>query len=441
MSTILLLVVLLVFLFYDDSANCFDGIVNGDESGIDCGGSCVRICPASVTAPSVVWSDSFKIADGQYNAVAYVENINAIAATKSLEYTFTLYSQGQLVAERRGVAVLPPDSVYPIFEGRIITDGKEVTETRFTIEPVAVWQPATMGIEQFRVFDIRLRGADTLPRLTARIENTAIQSAQNVEIVTTLFNEDNEPLTASQTFIEELQGRNNQEVVFTWPESIAKTVRSCSVPSDVLLGIDLSGSMNNDGANPPEPITSALTAASGFVTRLSEDDQIGVVTFATEAETAVPLTSDKSAANRLISSLGISPAAETGFTNTVEALEEMKAELNSDRHSGDARRAAVLLTDGLPTGRVESEVLIAEALSVAKDMQENGVTLYVIGLGENVDRTFVYGLVENPEQAYFAANGSQLDQIYQTITGDLCESGTTKIDIIPKTTTNFVPLR
>ena len=212
-STVVVVSTVSFLLIYEDTANCFDGIINGDESGIDCGGSCVRICAASVTAPSVRWSDSFKIADGQYNAVAYVENSNSIAATESLGYTFTLISQGQVVAERSGVATLPPDSVYPIFEGRIMTDGKEVTETRFAIKPVNLWQPATMGIEQFQVTDIRLNGADTLPRLTAKIENTAIQPAQNVEIVTTLFNEDNEPLTASQTFINELAGREVKDVV------------------------------------------------------------------------------------------------------------------------------------------------------------------------------------------------------------------------------------
>ena len=199
--------------------------------------------------------------------------------------------------------------------------------------------------------------------------------------------------------------------------------------------------MNNDGANPPEPITSALNAAKGFVTRLSDSDQVGVVTFASEAANVLPLTAEKSTANTVINDLFISAAEETGFTNTVGALQVIRDELESSRHSPDARRAAVLVTDGLPTGHAESEILIEEATAVAKEMQQDGVTLYVVGLGENADKNFISGLVEDKNQAYFAASGNQLDQIYQTITGALCESGTTRIDIIPKTTTNFIPLR
>ena len=61
------------FAFIYESANCFDGEQNGEERGIDCAGECVRICAFETVQPKVLWSKSFKIVDGQYNAVAYVE--------------------------------------------------------------------------------------------------------------------------------------------------------------------------------------------------------------------------------------------------------------------------------------------------------------------------------------------------------------------------------
>jgi hypothetical protein len=112
--------------------NCFDLIQNGTETGVDCGGSCQRICEASIIPPLIQWSQSFKIVDGQYNAVAYVENKNKDIGTPELKYIFRLYDADGLIVEREGKTVLPPESVYPIFEGRVMTGTR--IPTRTTIE-------------------------------------------------------------------------------------------------------------------------------------------------------------------------------------------------------------------------------------------------------------------------------------------------------------------
>jgi hypothetical protein len=82
--------VLIYFLAFYNPASCFDGILNGQETFVDAGGTCVQIDPTTVIPPSLVWAKSFEIAEGQYNAVAYVENENQTAATPALEYTFQL---------------------------------------------------------------------------------------------------------------------------------------------------------------------------------------------------------------------------------------------------------------------------------------------------------------------------------------------------------------
>lgn len=429
------------FALYEDTSNCFDGIQNGLERGVDCGGACVRICSIDVLQPKILWAKSFKISDGQYNTVAYVENLNEIASVEALQYTFQLFNNGTLVAERKGQTVLPPDSVYPIFEGRIKVDDSIVTDTKLIIEPIDVWQPATAGREQFKVSDITLTNADVRPRLDALIENTELSSASAVEVVATLFNDLGEPVTASETYIDMIEARSKSSIVFTWPNSIAKTVRSCSIPSDVVMGIDLSGSMNNDSDNPPEPVTAAKNAAAKFVERLNDEDQVALVTFATNARTDITLTRDHGSAVEKIKTLAVLAGEEAGFTNTVAALEAMKAELDSSRHNGNARKAAILLTDGLPTGAAETSELLLKAEGLAKAIVESGTTLYVIGLGQNVDQDFIRRLTPESEFSFFAPSGSDLDSIYQNITGALCEVGTTKIDVIAKTKTNFTPLR
>lgn len=138
--------------YFYQAPNCFDNLQNFDETGIDCGGSCVRICPFDASQPNVKWARSFKVTEGQYNAVAYVENSNRLAASPAVNYTFSLYDEAGLILERSGTTILPPDSVYPIFEGRIMTGSRIPTRTFLDIEPPELWQPATAGREQFTIY-------------------------------------------------------------------------------------------------------------------------------------------------------------------------------------------------------------------------------------------------------------------------------------------------
>ncbi len=425
--------------FLYSAPTCFDSFQNGEERGVDCGGACTRICAFEVSEPVVKWARSFRVNDGQYNAVAYVENQNRIAATPELSYTFELYDADGLITERKGTTILPPDSVYPIFEGRIDTQGREPTQTFITLEPIELWLPAEQGRDQFTVTDRRLSNADADPRLDAKIYNTALTKADDIEVVTTIFDANGNALTSSRTILDEIPPRSEANAVFTWPEPIAKTVRSCEVPTDVVLGIDLSGSMNNDQDEPPEPISSVLTAAHAFVDRLQNSDQIGVVTFATEAQVVSRLSRDISGVAELISMLFIDPEEEAGSTNTGAAFSRAHQELNSELHSAEARRVFVLLTDGLATAPDEEPE--AYALSQAEALRATGVEVYTIGLGEQVNMDFVTQLASSPLHAYRALTSADVDRIYQTITASLCEDGAAVIDIVPKTDASFAPLQ
>lgn len=434
------------FTHFYTAPSCFDGRDNGSETGRDCGGKCIRICAHEVIPPKVVWVNSFEVYPGQYNSVAYVENPNQFAGSLEMKYTITLKNGSRVIAERSGTTVLPPASAYPIFEGRIFTiDKLEITETVIEIEPPEIWQPATIGTDQFKTRDLQLSNSDDRPRLDVRLENTTINSAKDVEIVATIFNDEGEPVTASQTIIDNFAAESTDNIVFTWPSPIAKTVRSCIVPTDVVMVIDLSGSMNNDNEEPPQPLTDALRAASTFADNLGKLDSLGLVTFATNANLDSGLTKNFSQVSNKILGLTISEGEEIGFTNTVSALNIVSSELNSEKHNPDARRVAVILTDGLPTDSDDDRDIVKEAIELADQMDSDGTQIYAIGLGEGVDRDFVQNLASSNDKAYFAPSGvnleSDLADIYSAITGAICETGPTKIDVIAKTTANFTPLR
>lgn len=432
-------VLIFYFNFYQPP-NCFDGFLNGTEIEIDAGGTCVRVPSGQVIQPNIVWSESFEITPGQYNAVAYVENRNQTIGTPELPYTFSFLSNGVEVARRSGTTALPPNSVYPLFEGRVFTDNQTVTDVELTLGTAVDWLPAASIVDQLRTSDLNLLNVDTRPRLEAKLENTSLDTIRDVEVVATIFNDVGKAVAASQTFVETFFARTAQDIVFTWPNTIAKTVRSCSIPTSVLVGIDLSGSMNNDQAAPPQPVTDALAAASTFVGGLQPADRVGVVTFASEGALVQPLTDTHAAVIDLVRDLTIDPAEETGQTNTAAAFALATAELSSVRHSADARRAFVLLTDGLPTAGGTQEAITA-AKRAAQTLIDSGADVYVIGLGQNVDASFIQSIASGPGQAYLAPSRSDLSAIYASITDSLCEVGPTKIEVLVKPPVTFAPLR
>ncbi|MCA9366371.1 VWA domain-containing protein [Candidatus Kaiserbacteria bacterium] len=435
----ILLVVFLYFRYFYNPATCFDGSLNGDELAIDCGGSCVRICPFEVSDPVVKWSRSFEIRSGLYNAVGYVENMNREASTKAIPYTFKLYDADGLITERSGTTVLPPDNVYPIFAGRIDTGGRTPTRTFLELGEAELWQPSPLGREQFTVVDRSLSGADSEPRLDAVIENTSLEEAREVEVVATIFDQNGNALTASETFVDNFAPRSKKQVVFTWPEPIATTLRSCEVPTDVVMAVDLSGSMNNDGGDPPEPISSVINAASSFVSRLGGKDQISIVSFASDAVLERPLGGDTGSAIETIKNMSILPEEETGNTNTGEAFVRAREEFTTSRHNSDARKVMVILTDGLATApREEPEVY---ALTEAATLKNMDVEVYAIGLGQQVNMDFVRAIATDQSYAFQALSSTDVDAIYQSITAAICEDGPAVIEIIPKSDASFVPLQ
>jgi len=267
------------------------------------------------------------------------------------------------------------------------------------------------------------------------MNNTALSEAKDVEVVATIFSAQGVPLTASQTFIKKIPGRGQSDVVFTWPRPIAKTIRSCDVPTDIVVAIDLSGSMNNDGGNPPEPISAVLKSASAFVDNLRFNDQVAVVTFATKSDLVSPLAKSFNSASDLIKKLTIDPKEERGSTNTGSALVSAKNELGSNRHSDAARRVVVLLTDGLANEpEPEPEQF---ALSQAKSLKDDDVTIYTIGLGGDVNMNFLKQLASDSNMSFNAPTTATLGIISHTITADICEEGQSRIDIIPKTNDGF----
>lgn len=456
LSIILLMVVGVYYGYFYTSPTCYDGVQNGSEVGIDCGGECIPICATEVVAPEIEWTESFLIAPHQYNAVAYVNNPNFTAGAPELNYTFRFYDEDDtLITERSGKTALLPNGITPIFAGRVDTMNRDLARTEIELDPVSLWLPVEEGREQFRIGTFDLSGADSSPRLTAEIENTSLQPATGVDVVATIFDSAGTPLTASRTYLEELTARSTANLYFTWPNPIASTVRSCIVPTDIMMILDRSGSMAADGGDPPEPLESTKQAAQQFVTQTRERDQVGFLSYATTPSDPIDqvLANDKSRVQQAIAETSMGTDG-TQYTNMGAAFSVAFEELRGPRARGDARKAIVFLTDGDVTRPVNPETGerdVAYAGDVARDAAERakdaGVTIYTIGFGdffkeiENVldrDIQLVEDLATDPDKSYIAPTIGELQQVYSNIAEDICEDGPTRVDILPNSGSSFI---
>ena len=135
---LVLLISILSFFVFNKEPTCFDGVKNQDELGVDCGGSCSKICTSQISDLKVLWAKSFKITDDFYNVAALVENPNLNSSADSISYIFKLKNAfGDVVAEREGKTSIPNSRIIAIFEPEFrLTDDVVSVDFEFISEPV-----------------------------------------------------------------------------------------------------------------------------------------------------------------------------------------------------------------------------------------------------------------------------------------------------------------
>lgn len=195
--------------------------------------------------------------------------------------------------------------------------------------------------------------------------------------------------------------------------------------TDIVLALDISTSMLARDFN-PDRFEAAKEVASKFVAG-REGDNIGVVIFAAESFTAIPMTTDRSVIANYINDIRMGmlqdgTAIGDGLATSINRIKEGKAKSKS----------IILLTDGSNnTGNVAPQT----AAEIARQM---GIKVYTIGIGTNgtapypqenmfgrieyvnlpvvIDETTLRNIAETTGGKYFRATGNNvLSEIFAEI--------------------------
>ena len=157
-------------------------------------------------------------------------------------------------------------------------------------------------------------------------------------------------------------------VAIARPQGVEEQSRTNAEGIDIMLSIDISGSMLARDFK-PDRITAAKEVASSFVAD-RVGDRIGLAVFAGEAFTQSPLTTDKSSLQTMLARV------RSGVIEDGTAIGNgLATAINRLRESDSKSKVVILLTDGVNNRGEMSPLMAAD---IAADM---GIKVYTIGVG------------------------------------------------------------
>ena len=158
-------------------------------------------------------------------------------------------------------------------------------------------------------------------------------------------------------------------VALARPQDVEQNVRTNTEGIDIMLAIDVSGSMLARDFK-PDRITAAKEVAGSFIAD-RYGDRIGLVAFAAEAFTQSPLTTDQSTLQTLLARIrsGLIDDSGTAIGNGLATA------INRLRESDAKSKVVILLTDGV-NNRGQITPMTAAEIARAQNIR-----VYTIGVG------------------------------------------------------------
>lgn len=200
------------------------------------------------------------------------------------------------------------------------------------------------------------------------------------------------------------------------PEWVGEPIVRSEAARDVMLAIDLSGSMDyrdfpGEEGRPVRRIDAVQRVVDRFVAA-RDSDRVGIIVFGSRAYLQLPFTRDLDTARALVRLMDV------GMAGPQTALgDAIGLSIHAFESSAVDERLLILLTDGSDTASKMTPINAAEIAKL------NGVEIYTIGVGDpaatgedRVDFETLETVAERTGGAFFnAENEEALGQVYQRI--------------------------
>jgi Ca-activated chloride channel family protein len=169
------------------------------------------------------------------------------------------------------------------------------------------------------------------------------------------------------------------------PKWVGDAITLPSSGRDLLLAVDISGSMGTEDMSLSGQMVTRLAAVKAVVGEFVErrrGDRLGLILFGSQAYLQAPLTFDRNTINTLLTE---TPLGIAGGKTAIGDAIGLSVKRLLDRPA--ANRVLILLTDGV------NNVGEVSPIQAAKLAAQEGITIYTIGFG--ADQMEVSGLLFN----------------------------------------------
>jgi len=210
------------------------------------------------------------------------------------------------------------------------------------------------------------------------------------------------------------------------PQWLGDTVEVSRSGRDVMLAVDLSGSMQIQdfslGGNQVDRLTATKQVAGDFIQR-RKGDRLGLILFGSQAYLQAPLSFDRVTINRFLQEAVIGLAGKKTAIGDAIGLSVKRL-----KNKNTSQLVLILLTDGVNTA---GELSPEEGVALAKKI---GLRIYTIGIGasqmqvdsffgsqminpsKDLDEGMLKSIAEQTGGAYFRAHDTkELKKIYALI--------------------------
>ncbi|OHA59069.1 MAG: hypothetical protein A2571_03480 [Candidatus Vogelbacteria bacterium RIFOXYD1_FULL_44_32] len=205
------------YYFKKPNPSCFDNKKNQTELGVDCGGTCAKVCQTETVALAVLWTRVFEITPGNYSALAYVENANRQFGLPNFTYEFILTdAEGGEITRATGQTFANPKERFMVFSANISAPAGKVARAFVEFPASLVWQRLTKSELKLEVKRKDWQMAPT-PNLTAEVLNGEVRDLRQIPVYVVLSDKNGNAISASATFIDEIKGLTATNIYFTWP--------------------------------------------------------------------------------------------------------------------------------------------------------------------------------------------------------------------------------
>lgn len=225
------------YLFFEREPVCDNGVQDGDETGVDCGGSCSLLCKPE-TLPLITRGEArvLKIATSTYVASVLVENPNVDGEVVRAPYTISIYSSGvrEPVRTFSKETYIGPSTTFALFEGPFtLTQGGSFRAV-FEWGENLVWEKTNREVPSLGVDNIVLIEEESTPRLDADLVNRGESDQANIEVVVIISDTNGNTVTSSKTFVDLIRSGESLPISFSWPAPFSGEVASIRILPHVL---------------------------------------------------------------------------------------------------------------------------------------------------------------------------------------------------------------